>query len=58
MEIQDFKPKDPTDTPNTEGATAVKENVVEEVPVEDETITPVAPPPLGGVVRQTKMSLY
>ena len=48
MEINDFKPKDPTATPGVEGATAVKENVVEEVPVEDETITPVAPPPLGG----------
>ena len=29
MEIQDFKPKDPTDTPDVEGATAVKEKPAE-----------------------------
>jgi|TARA_R100000687_G_C6363673_1_gene124637 hypothetical protein len=36
MEINDFKPKDPADTPGTESPTAVKEAVVEEAPVEDE----------------------
>ena len=36
MEINDFKPKDPTDTPVTESPAAVKEAVVEEAPVEDE----------------------
>ena len=29
MEIQDFKPKDPTDTPDVKGATAVKEKPAE-----------------------------
>ena len=43
MEIQDFKPKDPTDTPNTEGATAVKEAVAEEAPVADEVIVEEEP---------------
>tara|TARA_Y100000590_G_scaffold438087_1_gene560472 strand:+ start:480 stop:806 length:327 start_codon:yes stop_codon:yes gene_type:complete len=38
MEINDFKPKDPVDTPGTESPTAVKEAVVEEAPVEDEVI--------------------
>ena len=38
MEINDFKPKDPLDTPGTESPTAVKEAVVEEAPVEDEVI--------------------
>ena len=38
MEINDFKPKDPADTPGTESPTAVKEAVVEEAPVEDEVI--------------------
>ncbi len=36
MEINDFKPKDPADTPGTESPTAVKEAVVEEAPVEEE----------------------
>ncbi len=36
MEINDFKPKDPVDTPGTESPTAVKEAVVEEAPVEEE----------------------
>jgi len=37
MEIQDFKPKDPTDTPDVKGTTAVKEAPVEdEVAVEEE----------------------
>ena len=37
MEIQDFKPKDPIDTPDVEGITAVKEAPVEdEVAVEEE----------------------
>ena len=36
MEINDFKPKDPADTPGTESPTAVKEAVVEDAPVEDE----------------------
>ena len=43
MEIQDFKPKDPTDSPNTEGATAVKEAVAEEAPVADEVIVEEEP---------------
>ena len=38
MEINDFKPKDPADTPVAESPTAVKEAVVEEAPVEDEVI--------------------
>jgi hypothetical protein len=38
MEINDFKPKPPTDTPVAESPTAVKEAVVEEAPVEDEVI--------------------
>ena len=38
MEINDFKPKPPPDTPGTESSTAVKEAVVEEAPVEDEVI--------------------
>ena len=43
MEINDFKPKDPADTPGTESPTAVKEAVVEEAPVEDEVIVEEKP---------------
>ena len=38
MEINDFKPKEPADTPGTESPTAVKEALVEEAPVEEETL--------------------
>ena len=43
MEINDFKPKDPTDTPVTESPTAVKEEapVVEEVIVEEKPVLTV-----------------
>ena len=43
MEINDFKPKDPADTPGTESPTAVKEAVVEEAPVEEEVIVEEKP---------------
>ena len=36
MEINDFKPKPPTDTPVAESPTPVKEAVVEEAPVVEE----------------------
>ena len=43
MEINDFKPKDPTDTPVTESPAAVKEAVVEEAPVVEEVIVEEKP---------------
>ena len=43
MEINDFKPKDPTGEPQFERATAIKEAVVEEAPVEDEVIVEEKP---------------
>ena len=43
MEINDFKPKDPADTPGTESPTAVKEAVVEEAPVVEEVIVEEKP---------------
>jgi len=41
MEINDFKPKPPTDTPVTESPAAVKEAVVEEATVEEKTVLTV-----------------
>ena len=54
MEINDFKPKPPTDTPVTESPTAVKEAVVEEAPVEEEVI--VEEKPLLTIERQDGIS--